>query len=54
MTREEAIERLKALQQKNDTEIDHYEADRVLCSLLDTLGYADVVAEYNKIDKWYA
>jgi hypothetical protein len=25
-----------------------------LCRLLTELGYADVVAEWEKVDKWYA
>ena len=53
MTREQAIERLtkaKAL----DTEAAHYEADMVLCQLLISLGYQDVVDEYAEINKRYA
>ena len=37
-----------------DTEIDHGNADDLLCSLLTELGFGDVVNEYGKIDKWYA
>ena len=37
-----------------DTEGDHAEADRILCDLLKALGHADVVAAYDKVDKWYA
>lgn len=54
MTREEAIAKLKKWQGPSDQEIAHGEADGVLCELLSALGYADVVAEWNKIDKWYA
>jgi hypothetical protein len=54
MTREEAIEKLKECQKNGDTEAAHSEADDVLCQLLNALGYAIVVAEYEKIDKWYA
>ena len=33
----------------------HSQADDILCSLLETLGFADVVEEYNRIQpKWYA
>ena len=54
MTREQAIEKLKELQGSDDTEIAHIDADDVLCKLLKALGFSDVVAEYEKIDKWYA
>lgn len=32
----------------------HGEADSILCELLELLGYKDVVAAYNKVEKWYA
>jgi len=54
MDRQQAIERLKEQQGSGDTENAHINADEVLCQLLEHLGYADVVAEYNKIDMWYA
>lgn len=54
MTREEAIRLLKVEQDNSDTESAHGNADDVLCDLLESLGYADVVAEYYKVEKWYA
>ena len=54
MTKEEAIESLKTLAVDDDIEIAHKEADVVLCQLLFTLGYGDVVDEYHRIYKWYA
>jgi hypothetical protein len=54
MTREEAIETLKTLAKDLDVEVAHKEADVVLCQLLFTLGYGDVVDEYHRIYKWYA
>ena len=54
MDREKAIERLKAEQQNDDTEMAHSNADNVLCDLLTALGYQDVVREYHKVDKWFA
>jgi len=53
MTREEAIAKLKECD-KFDTEIAHVQADDILCEFLTSLGYADVVAEWMQIDKWYA
>jgi len=37
-----------------DCETDHYEADIILCDVLNKLGYEDIVKEYEKIGKWYA
>lgn len=54
MTREEAIEKLKQAKICGDTEEAHYEADDILCELLSSLGFDDVVSEYHKVDKWYA
>ncbi len=54
MTREQAIEQLKELQLEGDPEASHSNADEVLCGLLHSLGYEDVVVEWHKIEKWYA
>ena len=54
MTREQAIMELRQCQSYSDTEAAHVYADGVLTDLLTALGYQDVVAEWKKIDKWYA
>jgi hypothetical protein len=54
MTREEAIARLREWHDVHDYERAHSEADKVLCDLLTALGYADVVAEWEQVGKWYA
>lgn len=54
MDRETAINLLKMEQNNGDTEAAHSNADGVLCELLKALGYADVVEEYEKVDKWFA
>lgn len=54
MTREQAIAQLKELQTIDDSEGAHESADLVLLDLLTALGYADVVAEWEKIEKWFA
>lgn len=55
MTREQAVAELVELHVKDgDTEIAHWLADRILKDLLVSLGYEDVVREYEKVDKWYA
>ena len=54
MTREEAIAKLIEYQSRWDTEYAHPDADDILCGLLVGLGYSDVVAEYSKIERWFA
>jgi len=54
MTREQAIEQLKKVKQYDDSEKIRSYSNRVLCALLKQLGYADVVAEWEKVEKWYA
>ena len=56
MTKDQAIEALKAIKANNGTDFEmaHVEADKLLCELLTALGYGDVVTEYNTIGKWYA
>lgn len=54
MTRGEAITALKEKCHTGDTECDHGRADDILCDLLKALGYDDVVAEYENVEKWYA
>jgi len=54
--KEEVIRRLKKLQSDFiDTEVGHGKADDILCEFLISLGYADIVREYEKVEKkWYA
>ena len=54
MTPEEAIVKLRDAQDNGDMEIAHADADDILCSLLKSLGYTEVVEEYEKVDKWFA
>lgn len=54
MTKEEAVEMLRKLQTNDDSEMAHIHADNVLCDLLTSLGYKEVVDEYGEIGKWYA
>lgn len=39
---------------KGDPEIAHVNADEILCELLTSLGFSDVVKEFKKVPKWYA
>lgn len=54
ISREEAIEKLKEQQNNEDIEVAHSIADTILCRLLESLGYSDVVREYDRVEKWYA
>ena len=54
MTKEEALEKMKAVPELMDTEYEHAAADRILCDLLISLGCAKVVEEFEKLEKWYA
>lgn len=54
MNREKVLEALKAAQVNDDTEAAHSDADDVLCDLLISLGYQDVVDEWRAVHKWYA
>ena len=51
---EEAIRKLKQCQGSGDTEMQHSDADDILCELLSRLGYQEVVAEWQAVNKWYA
>ena len=53
MTKEQVLEKLKNCH-TGDTEKDHSKADEILCTFLTSLGYKDIVDEYEKIHKWYA
>ena len=48
-----AILELKRMQECRDVEHAHATADDILCDLLITLGYKDVINEYKKVRKWY-
>lgn len=54
MTKDEAIKALRSAGEIGDVEIAHSHADTILCMFLISLGYADVVGEYESIEKWYA
>ena len=54
MTKEEAIEQLQSHVLNGDWESAHSIGDDILCELLTSLGYQEVVDVYAKIGKWYA
>ena len=56
MNKEEALTKLREIYNEGryEEETAHRQADIVLCDLLETLGYKEVVEAYDRIDKWYA
>lgn len=47
---------LKRMQEcfNDDIEMGHSRADQVLCDVLNELGFQELTAMYDKLDKWYA
>jgi hypothetical protein len=55
MDRETALQLLERFNRDDcDEEYSHIRADEILCELLTSLGYEDVVEAFKKIKKWYA
>ena len=54
MTKGEAIAELISVQSHGDVEMAHIRADQILSELLESMGCADVVEQYDLIRKWYA
>ena len=48
------LDRLIDLQNDDDLEYAHGEADCILCEILNCLGLHSIVDEYDKIEKLYA
>jgi hypothetical protein len=55
MNEQEALEALKELceRSRGDIEMMHWEADDLLCALLEK-DYPNLVAQYKALPKWYA
>lgn len=53
---QESISRMKliAVSERNDPEMFHIKADDLLCEILTDLGYGDVVAIFNDMERWYS
>jgi len=54
MNRQEARIKIKTTCHTDDEEINHIEADKILCDLLISLGCEDVVRAWKKVKKYYA
>ncbi len=49
------VEQMRELQSKSgDTQINHSEADKILCECLRSLGCERLVQEWERVPKWYA
>ena len=50
------LKRMNEIKSKyeDDEETAHYLADDILCDLLDSLGYTELVEVFYSIDKWYS
>jgi hypothetical protein len=49
-----AAEAMRALESSDDIEARHADADKLLCDILKSLGYKQVVVVFEYMDKWYA
>lgn len=45
---------MKELQNNSDTEVAHRKADDILCDVLLSRGFKELVDEFGKLRKWYA
>ena len=53
MTKEDAIDELRSLQQNGEGSNVHADAETVLCDFLDAVGYGEVAREFRKIHEMY-
>lgn len=52
--RKEFLAKLEECQENDDTEAAHIYADKLLCEVLITLGYKDIVEAWDDVSKWYS
>lgn len=53
MTEKEALELMKKIDPL-DICGGHVDADDILCEVLKSIGFSELIEEYDKIIKWYA
>ncbi|WOH53324.1 hypothetical protein [Bradyrhizobium sp. sBnM-33] len=53
MTKEDAIDELRSLQQIGEGSNVHANAETVFCDFLDAVGYGEVAREFRKIHEMY-
>ena len=54
MTPKEAADRMRQIDEDEDTESGHMMADDLFCEILKSLGYDEAVDIFDNMDKWYA
>ena len=56
ITKEEAVKLLNELikDQKDNTESLHYRADLLLCKILKSLGYSELIELFESFERWYS
>ena len=54
MTPKEFAEVMQKLMRGSDEEVEHQEADKLICKILTELGYGEGVAVFIAATKWYA
>ena len=54
MTGDEFEQKMKECFASGDEEADHYEADKLMCRLLEFLGYGKGIDVFRNSVKWYA
>lgn len=56
MIYKDAVKAMQAIVDRGsgDPEMDHGDADDLLCEFLKSLGYGHLVEIYEKVEKWYA
>ncbi len=47
-------EKLRELDKNDDGESSHKQADKLLCEILQSLGFTQTVKAFNEMTKWYA
>lgn len=50
---EDALQQMKALQDRDDFDVAHLEADGILCDFLRSQGYDQLVDLFEGVGKWY-
>ena len=54
ITPDEFRVRMKEIAVQHTIEEGHYEADKLMCSLLETLGYGAGVVIFRNMSRWYS
>ncbi len=54
MTPEQFRDAMKAIKEANDIENGHVKADKLLCEVLEQIGYAEGVKVFREMIKWYS